>query len=159
MKPFTAPLIRILAVALVFTFCGGPELVQAWSDPAGSPLPDAPSTVAQNAAPQTQSNASEQQQAQPDASQPQTQPAQSQDHTRDQRKPEAPAGAAAAQEGKTAGGPASKPAGAAIAPAKQRQVRSLLLKLGAVAAAGAAIGTVVALTRGTSSVPPGARGR
>lgn len=70
---------------------------------------------------------------------------------------QAPAGAAAAQTGPTAGGVASKPAGNAIAPAKQRQVRSLLIKLGAIAAAGAAIGTVVALSKGSPSTPPGTR--
>lgn len=69
----------------------------------------------------------------------------------------APGGAAAAQAGPTAGGPASKPSGNAIAPAKQRQVRSLLIKLGAVAAAGIAIGTVVGLSKGSPSRPPGAK--
>ncbi len=68
-----------------------------------------------------------------------------------------PVGAAGAQVGPTAGGAASKPAGNAIAPAKQRQTRSFLIKLGAVAAAGVALGTVVALSRGTSSNPPGAK--
>ncbi len=68
-----------------------------------------------------------------------------------------PVGAAGAQVGPTAGGAASKPAGNAIAPAKQRQTRSFLIKLGAVAAAGVAIGTVVALSRGTSGNPPGTR--
>jgi len=68
-----------------------------------------------------------------------------------------PLGTAAAQEGATRGGVASRPAGEAIAPAKQRQVRSLLIKLGLVAAGAVAVGTVVGLTRGTSSVPPGAR--
>src|SRR5690348_3856321 len=61
-----------------------------------------------------------------------------------QNKPaEEPTGAAAAQTGATSGGAASKPAGMAIAPAKQRQVRSLFIKLGAIAAGGAAIGAVV----------------
>ena len=68
-----------------------------------------------------------------------------------------PLGTAAAQQGATRGGVASRPAGEAIAPAKQRQVHSLLIKLGLVAAGAAAVGTVVGLTRGTSSVPPGAR--
>jgi hypothetical protein len=73
-----------------------------------------------------------------------------------QQQEHTPLGAAAAQKGETAGGAASKPAGMAIAPAKQRQVRSFLLKLGLIAAGGAAIGAVVALSKGTSSVPPGA---
>jgi hypothetical protein len=67
-----------------------------------------------------------------------------------------PVGTATARRAPTAGGAASKPAGAAIAPAKQRQVRSLLIKLGAIAGAGVALGTVMALSHGTPSVPPGA---
>jgi cobalamin biosynthesis Mg chelatase CobN len=67
-----------------------------------------------------------------------------------------PLGTATAERGTTAGGPASKPAGMAIAPAKQKQTRSLLIKIGAVAAAGAAFGIVYGLTRSTPSLPPGA---
>jgi len=67
-----------------------------------------------------------------------------------------PVGAAAAEKAPTAGGAASKPAGAAIAPAKQHQTRSLLIKIGAIAAGGLAAGTIYALSRGTSSKPPGA---
>lgn len=73
----------------------------------------------------------------------------------DQQKPTEPVGAAAAEKAETAGGAASKPAGAAIAPAKQHQTRGLLFKIGAIAAGGLAAGTVYALTRGTSSRPPG----
>ena len=67
-----------------------------------------------------------------------------------------PVGAATAESVPTAGGAAAKPAGIAIAPAKQHQTRSLLLKIGAVAAAGAALGTIFALSHSTSSTPPGA---
>jgi cytoskeletal protein RodZ len=66
-----------------------------------------------------------------------------------------PVGAAAAEKVPTAGGAASKPAGAAIAPAKQHQTRSLFLKIGAIAAGGLAAGTIYALSKGTSSKPPG----
>ncbi|HLK09648.1 MAG TPA: hypothetical protein VKV30_16975 [Candidatus Angelobacter sp.] len=66
-----------------------------------------------------------------------------------------PVGAATAESVPTSGGAAAKPAGIAIAPAKQHQTRSLLLKIGAVVAAGAALGTVYALSHSTSSVPPG----
>jgi hypothetical protein len=67
-----------------------------------------------------------------------------------------PVGAATAESVPTAGGAAAKPAGVAIAPAKQHQTRSWLIKIGAVVAAGAAVGTVYALSRGTPSTPPGA---
>jgi hypothetical protein len=66
-----------------------------------------------------------------------------------------PQGAATAEKVSTAGGAAAKPAGVAIAPAKQHRTRSLLIKVGALAAAGVAAGTVYALSRGTPSVPPG----
>jgi hypothetical protein len=71
------------------------------------------------------------------------------------KQPSEPVGAATAESVPTAGGAAAKPAGVAIAPAKQHQTRSLLIKIGAVVAAGAALGAVVALSRGTSSTPPG----
>ena len=74
------------------------------------------------------------------------------------QQPSEPVGAAAAESVPTAGGAAAKPAGVAIAPAKQHQTRSWLIKIGAVVAAGAAVGTVYALSRGTSSTPPGAAG-
>jgi hypothetical protein len=70
--------------------------------------------------------------------------------------PSEPQGAAAAEKVPTAGGAVAKPAGVAIAPAKQHRTRSLLIKVGAIAAAGVAAGTVYALSRGTSSTPPGA---
>jgi hypothetical protein len=71
------------------------------------------------------------------------------------KRPTEPVGAATAESVPTTGGAAAKPAGIAIAPAKQHQTRSLLFKVGAVIAAGAALGTVYALSRGTSSTPPG----
>src|SRR5579859_133883 len=71
------------------------------------------------------------------------------------KKPAEPVGAAAAESVPTSGGAAAKPAGVAIAPAKQHQARSLLIKVGAALAAGAAIGTVYALSHSTPSTPPG----
>ena len=71
--------------------------------------------------------------------------------------PGEPTGTAAAPAGKVVGSVASRPAGAAIAPAKQRQVRSFLIKLGVLAGAGIALGTVYALSKASSPTPPGAR--
>lgn len=68
-----------------------------------------------------------------------------------------PVGTAAAGSVPATGVAASQPAGNAIAPGKQRRVRSIVLKTGAIIAAGVAVGTVAALTLGTSSKPPGAR--
>jgi len=123
-------------------------------DPAQAPLAPVPSarpsetsTVPPDAPSEVQR--SQQAQSTENTAQPKPQPAQ----------PERvnPLGTATAQEGATRGGVASRPAGEAIAPAKQKQVHSLLIKLGLVAAGAAAVGTVVGLTRGTSSTPPGAR--
>ena len=66
-----------------------------------------------------------------------------------------PQGAAAAQVQPTTGTAASKPAGAALAPPKQRRVRSFLIKFGAIAGAGIALGTVYALSAASPSKPPG----
>jgi hypothetical protein len=50
----------------------------------------------------------------------------------------------------------AKPAGAAVAPARQRGHRSLLIKLGVVAAAGIAVGAAVALAERSPARPPSA---
>ena len=94
-------------------------------------------------------------QTMPQSDQPQTQNLPANPEPQKPQKPEEPVGAAAAEKGRTAGGAASKPAGTAIAPAKQGQVRSWLIRIGAIAAAGAAFGTVYALSRKTPSTPPG----
>jgi hypothetical protein len=67
-----------------------------------------------------------------------------------------PVGTAAAEAPHTTGVAASQPAGVAIAPAKQHRVRTIVIRVGAIVGAGVAVGTVVALTEGTSSRPPGA---
>jgi hypothetical protein len=66
-----------------------------------------------------------------------------------------PRGTAAAESVPTTGIAASRPAGAAIAPAKQRRVRSLLIKVGVVVGAGIAAGTTLALSKASPSKPPG----
>jgi hypothetical protein len=68
-----------------------------------------------------------------------------------------PVGTAAAESVETTGVAASNPAGAAIAPAKQRRTRSILIKVGALVGAGVAIGTVAALSSASPGRPPGAR--
>ncbi len=153
-----------MTAALAFALCGLPEALQAQQgsqapaqqepqqapgnrgvtvDPSQGPLTPPPSADQQQpAAPTTVLEA-------PSPSTTILEVPQSQQEGEHQ-----PLGAATAGGVATAGGGASRPAGTAIAPAKQRQVRSFLIKLGAIAAAGAAIGTVYALSRGTSSTPP-----
>lgn len=71
--------------------------------------------------------------------------------------PQKPIGTAAAEPVPVSGVAASQPAGMAIAPAKQHRVRTIVLRIGAIAGVGAAVGTVYALSRSTSSNPPGAK--
>jgi len=115
-------------------------------NPAQGPLEPVPTNQDQNQLPETPQA---QQPGQPTPAQ-QT-PAKPAPQTQNQTEP---LGTATALGVSTVGGGASKPAGTAIAPAKQKQYRSLLIKLGLIAGAGAALGTVYALSRGTSSVPP-----
>ena len=136
--------VYILSALLLFVLLGGPQMAQAWQAPQQQ---QSSSTQQQGVTSNT--GTSESPQALPNA--PSTQQDQS-----TTKKGNAPVGAAAAEAGVTAGGAASRPAGAAIAPAKQGQKRSLLIKLGLIAAAGGAIGAVYALSRGTGSLPPGA---
>jgi hypothetical protein len=67
--------------------------------------------------------------------------------------PQQPVGTAAAPYEKPTGVPGSRPAGAAIAPAKQRRVRAIVIRVGIVLAAGAAVGAVVGLSKATHSAP------
>jgi hypothetical protein len=95
----------------------------------------------------------------PDAPSPQSsspsgqQPDQSHTGTQQQDDGAKPVGTAAAPYEKITGVAASRPAGAAIAPAKQRRVRTILISLGVVAGAAIAIGTVAALSHGSPSHP------
>ncbi|HET9099582.1 MAG TPA: hypothetical protein VFN62_04265 [Acidobacteriaceae bacterium] len=66
---------------------------------------------------------------------------------------QSPVGTAAAPFEKTTGVAASRPAGAVIAPAKQKRKRSFLIRVGLILAGAAAIGTVVALSNGSPSRP------
>lgn len=141
--------VRIVSLALALSLCGAPELLRAQAQASSTTPASAPS-----AAPDSQSLPDAPSAATP-ASQPQNNGPQEQQQG--QKPPAAPAGAAAAQAAPTAGGAGSKPAGMAIAPAKQHQVRSLLIKLGAIAGGAVAIGTIYALSRSSPSRPPGAK--
>jgi hypothetical protein len=118
-------------------------------DPAQGPLEPVPSETAPEGLPSAETTGETSQQSAQDETVTDQLPEKPQP-----QKPSEPVGAAGAEKGRTAGGAASKPAGAAIAPAKQRQVRSFLIKLGAIAGVGIAAGTIYLLTRGTPGAPP-----
>jgi hypothetical protein len=154
--------IHMAGFALLFALCGVPDLLAQEPSAPQQQQTQQPSnngvTVNPAQAPLTPPPSTEEQPATiyegnpPNAPTPQTTIVQQQNQQ--QQQPKEPLGAATAGSVATEGGGASRPAGTAIAPAKQHQVRSFLIKLGAVAAAGVAIGTVYALSKGTSSVPP-----
>lgn len=64
-----------------------------------------------------------------------------------------PEGTAAGPVTRPTGVAGSRPAGAAIAPSKQKRVRRILIRMGIIIGAAAAVGTVVALSEGSSSRP------
>lgn len=86
----------------------------------------------------------------PDAPEPQSQ---SQDKQQAAPESQQPVGTAAAPLERPTGVPGSRPSGAAIAPAKQRRVRVFVISFGIALAAGVAVGTVVGLSKASSSTP------
>jgi hypothetical protein len=103
---------------------------------------------------QEQSSSSETQRTDnslPDA--PQSQPAQT---SQAQESTQVPSGTAGAKAPNVKGAPVAQPSGAAVAPPRQHGHRSLLIKLGILAGAGIAVGTVVALSQASPARPPGA---
>lgn len=82
-----------------------------------------------------------------------TQSSGAQNDTQPQNDTTKPVGTAVGPYEKTNGITASRPAGAVIAPAKQRRVRAILIKVGVIVGAGVAIGTVAALSHGSPSQP------
>lgn len=151
-------------VLICFTACYGaaPALSQQGDVPsqAGSTsraLPDAPSPMPTPAATASEipanseqaSAAGTQTKAADQGGAPQTSSSNPQ-----QQNPQKPIGTAAAPPEGTAGVTASRPAGAVIAPAKQRRARSILIRVGLIVGAGIALGSVIALTHATPSQPP-----
>jgi len=160
MKARYQSLIKFMVPVVAFALCGAPEMLQAQQaapapqqsqqngttiDPSKGPLQPIP-TQNPSEAPQTVYPGQESDMTQNPA------PATPPPETKAEPQQE-PLGTATAEGVTTVGGGASRPAGAAIAPAKQNQRRSLLLKLGAIAAVGVAGGTIYALSKGTSAKP------
>jgi hypothetical protein len=151
---------RVMALVLGFVLCGLPEVAQALPqqsnapqnqqhsgtsiDPSVGPLQPVPS---QNE-PSTLNSPSQNTEVPPAPT-----PATPAPQPRAEQQMQQPLGAATAEGVPTVGGGASRPAGEAIAPAKQNQRRSMLIKIGLVAAAGVAAGTVYGLSKGTPSKP------
>jgi len=133
-----------VAMAMPGELPESPGAVRAQEPGSTEPLPAPSSGVAEPQSPPSQPSQSEPAEA-PRQSVPPSPTA-----------PQQPVGTAAAETSKASGIAASQPAGVAIAPAKQRRVRLIVIRVGAILGAGAAVGTVVALTQATASKPPGA---
>lgn len=103
-------------------------------------------------APQVQSGSTYSSSGQSQAGGAQAQTSSSSAPPQQQKTPE-PLGTAAAPYEKSTGIAASRPAGAVIAPAKQKRARSFLIKLGIIIGAAVAVGTVVGLSEASPSHP------
>ncbi len=112
-----------------------PAAPPANSDPEVASLPDSPNPVAGPRRASTAAGNSAQASTQQQTTNPQTM------------------GTAAAPAEPANGVAASKPAGAAIAPAKQKRTRSFAIKLSLLIGGAVAIGTVVALSSASPSRP------
>lgn len=122
-------------------------------------LPDSPGSVwakSQNPVPQTANPQTTAPQSDSSSSSSAVQNPANKDGDQNDQKLQRPVGTAAAEGPKVSGITAAEPAGAAIAPAKQHRVRTIVIRVGAILGASAAIGTVVALSAATPSKPPGA---
>jgi hypothetical protein len=160
MKIHQRLLASIMTLVLGFVLGGFPEYCRAQQgsappqngqqsgttiDPSKGPLQPVPTPDEGDAQAPLQSTPESSTRTLPSAPSPQYQP--------EQPLPQ-PVGTATAEGVPTVGGAASRPAGEAIAPAKQNQRHSLLLKIGLIAAVGVAGGVVYALSKSSPSKPP-----
>ena len=111
------------------------------------PIKELPSAPIPQATSQSQSQPA--QQTQPQQQNQQPQPTQQPSTPQSQQ----PVGTAAAPYEKPTGVPGSRPAGAAIAPAKQRRVRAIVISLGLILAGAGAIGAVAGMSKASHSQP------
>jgi len=159
---------RLWNLSLVYALCGS---IVMWAEPlpqsAQEPTPAQPTQVTPDDSnkPQLPAPGSDSENPAaapvsnelPDAPAPAQPVQQDQNYSSSQQETNSvPSGAAAAKAPTVRGAPASRTVGAAIAPAKQRQRRSLLIKAGLIAGACVAVGSAFALSKASPSKPPGA---
>jgi len=114
----------------------GQQAQPARAQPDGQDVPQAPEPAGQQARGEGSTGfASSSQDAQPQVNQ----------------KPE---GTAAGPYSRPTGVAGSRPAGAAIGPAKQRRVKAIVIRMSLIIAGAAAAGAVIGLSKGSSSRPP-----
>ena len=161
MKAHQKLLTKIMVLITGLVLCGVPEYAQAWQQGTGSPLSgqqdqQTGTTIDPSKGPlQPVPSQNEPQNVQPANPEAFTEPlpATPAPQPRAEQQMQQPLGTATAEGVPVVGGAASRPAGEAIAPDKQKQRRSLLLKVGLIAAVGVAGGVVYGLSKGTSAKP------
>lgn len=163
MKAHQKIITKFMVLVVGAVLCGAPELAQAMQqqdtanpqtsqqdqqngttiDPSKGPLQPVPAQnqPTENTAPNMPESSTE------------TMPATPAPQPKPQQQLQEPLGAATAEGVPVVGGAASRPAGEAIAPEKQKQRRSLLLKIGLIAAVGVAAGVIYGVSKGTPSKP------
>lgn len=124
---------------------------EANGDSESKSLPDSPGTILAQASSPQQSP-----QAAPTPVQTNQNQSNQNSANQTQTQTQKPVGTAAAEAPSTSGVAASQPAGVAIAPAKQRRARTIIIRTGAIIGAAVAVGVVVGLTAATGPKPPGA---
>jgi len=139
-KPDFQQMIAVCMICLLVAPAAHGAVLSDQQEPAAQQTQSAPAPLAQ-----AQDSGSAVQNAQ--TTTPQAAPDQSQNGATK------PVGTAAAPLETTSGVAVSRPAGAVIAPAKQRRARAILIRVSIVVGAAVAVGTVVALSRGSSSRP------
>ena len=152
------PLSRLVAVCLSALIAVPlPLAAAAQQAPSAQQLPDAPARANQSAKSETaiatpppapapegwSSSLAQQAPALQDRSQDQDQ----------QNQPQKPVGTAAGPVTNPTGVAGARPAGAAIAPGRQRRVKALFIRIGIIVAAAAATGAVIGLSKGSPSRP------
>ncbi len=152
MKAHQKILAKCMLLVVGAVLCGLPEVVQAQQSQQQNGTTIDPSQGPLQPVPQTNQPSMETPSPQNPESSPEVAPATPSPQPQIERLQQ-PLGAATAEGVPTVGGAASRPAGMAIAPSKQSQKRSLLIKVGLIAAAGIAVGTVYGLSKGTSAKP------
>jgi len=137
---------RVLVLLLAVPLAQASAKPQVSQDQSGQMQQQTPTTDTQTALPNEPQNHALPQTAGAKSPTAQTAPAQ-------QNPGPVPVGTAVAPAEKPVGTAVSRPAGAAIAPAKQKRSRTLLIRVGLVVGAAVAVGTVVALSKASRSRP------
>lgn len=158
MKAHRKTLTKLMVLILGSVLCGVPDVLEAQqSSPNDPQQPQSGTTVDPSKGPLTPVPSQNESPAEPTPPNPQSAtepvPASPPPQPRPEQQMQQPLGAATAEGVTTVGGAASRPAGMAIAPDKQKQRRSMLIKVGLIAAAGVAAGTIYGLSKATPSKP------